>query len=105
MTEAEFKKKFIKRITETPWGRELDFSTGKARSDPDLVILGHCAWAALEFKKDKNASHQPNQDNKIRRLKKKCYASFIYPENEEKVFNELERLFGAGKHTCIPVPF
>jgi hypothetical protein len=58
---------------------------------PDLLILWNNKWAALEVKKSKNEHHQPNQDYYVSKLKKMSYASFIYPENKEDVYNDLEQ--------------
>ena len=60
---------------------------------PDLLILYKNKWAALEVKRFKDAPHRPNQDYWVERMKKMSYASFIYPENEQQVFKELEEVF------------
>ena len=58
---------------------------------PDLLILWNNKWAALEVKKSKNEHHQPKQEYYVSKLKKMSYASFIYPENREDVYNDLEQ--------------
>lgn len=58
---------------------------------PDLLILYNSKWAALECKRDKNASHRPNQEYYIEKLNTMSYASFIFPENKEKVLNDMEQ--------------
>ena len=60
---------------------------------PDLLILYKNKWAALECKKDENASHQPNQDYYISKMNDMSFARFISPENMQEVLNELERTF------------
>lgn len=60
---------------------------------PDLTILYRNKWAALETKRSANAPHQPNQDYYIDLLDQMSFASFIFPENEEEVLNELQRAF------------
>ena len=95
MLESEFKSHTKDRIRERLPNIDLDFIESKTitRSKPDLFIIGFHAWAALEFKRSKNAPKQPNQAYTIERLGVKGYASFVYPENLEEVLDDLERLF------------
>jgi hypothetical protein len=94
MLESKFKVYAKRRIRDRFPELDLDFVEPMFdRSRPDLYILGPMVWAALEFKQSENASHRPNQDYHIARLKMKGYASFVYPENFEEVLDELEVLF------------
>lgn len=58
---------------------------------PDLLVIFKDKWAMLEVKTGPKASHQPNQDYYVQLANEWSFASFVYPENEEEVLNELER--------------
>ncbi len=62
---------------------------------PDLTVLYGKHWAALETKRSKDEPHRPNQDYYVDEMNGMSFASFIYPENEEDVLNEMERSFQA----------
>lgn len=62
---------------------------------PDLLVLYNEHWAALECKQHAKAKHRPNQDRYVEKMNQMSYASFIFPENEEVVFDGLKRSFGA----------
>lgn len=60
---------------------------------PDLSVFYGDKWAMLECKKNAEASHQPNQDHYISVANAMGYAAFIYPENKNKVMEELKQHF------------
>jgi len=98
--EGKFKKKFKKDfLAVRPDVVIFEPDASRRRSDPDMLIIDgdgeRQIWAALEFKESEDADHQPNQDYRVEKLSKKGYASFVYPENAEEVFHELEQLFPA----------
>lgn len=66
---------------------------------PDLQILYKKKWAALECKRSSKEPHQPNQDRYVEQMNKMSFASFIYPENEEEVFDALSKSFGITRNT------
>lgn len=63
---------------------------------PDLTVLYHNRWAFLEVKRSKTASHRPNQRFYVEFASKMSYGNFIFPENEERVLNELELALGSS---------
>ena len=60
---------------------------------PDLSIFYKDHYAMLEVKKSKNAKRQPNQEYYVDKLNEMSYASFVYPENRDRVMEELKRRF------------
>ena len=69
---------------------------------PDLLILHNDKWAALEVKRSENEHHQPNQDDWVEELNNMSYSSFVYPENERRVLDELEQALEVRGGTRVP---
>jgi hypothetical protein len=88
--QAELKKEIKRRF---PGCIILKNDPDIIQGIPDLLILFENKWAALEIKKSRNASHQPNQDFYVERMNDMSYAAFIYPENREDILDELEQTF------------
>ena len=68
---------------------------------PDLLVLYEGRWAALECKKAKQASYQPNQDYYVERMNEMSFSRFVYPENKEIILDELQQSF----QSCRPARF
>lgn len=58
---------------------------------PDLTILYKDKWAVLEVKKSAKEPHRPNQDYYIDKMNEASFGSFIFPENEKEILDELQR--------------
>lgn len=63
---------------------------------PDLLVLYKDKWASLECKRNANATRQPNQEYYVGLMDEMSFSSFIYPENKERVLNELFQAFESG---------
>lgn len=96
MKENKFQSDLIKEIKERFEGCEvLKNDPNYIQGIPDLIILYKDKWAALECKREKNASKRPNQKYYVNKFNDMSYANFIFPENKEEVLDEIQRSFGA----------
>lgn len=94
MLENKFKTKLINHIKEEfPGAMVFHLDPTEKQGIPDLLVLHKDKWAALEGKKSATASHRPNQDYYVKKMNEMSYASFIYPENEKEVLDELREAF------------
>lgn len=64
---------------------------------PDLLILYGDRWATLEVKRSQNAKKRPNQKHWVDIMHKMSFSKFIYPENKERILNELEQSLRASR--------
>lgn len=91
MLEKDFQRKIIRTIKELlPGAMVLKTDPTYIQGLPDLLILCGSKWAALEVKRSSKAHRQPNQDYYIRQMAEMSFASFIYPENMDKVLKDLK---------------
>ena len=92
--ESQFQRNLKKEIKEMfPDCIISKMDSGDIQGIPDLLILHNDKWATLENKRDKNAKHRPNQDYYVEKMNDMSFSRFIYPENKEKVLNELKKHF------------
>lgn len=94
--ESEYQAGLIRRIEKRfPGAIVLKNDPSYKQGVPDILILLNDKWATLEVKNSKKARHQPNQDYYVGLMSEMSYSSFIYPENEGQVLDELQRALGA----------
>lgn len=92
--ENKFKTKLIAELKSLfPGCIITHLDANEIQGIPDLLILYKDRWAVLEGKKNRKASHRPNQDYYVDKMNSMSFASFIYPENKEEVLNELQEFF------------
>lgn len=90
--ENEYQKKVIEKLEAMfPNAIILKNDPTYLQGVPDITIFNNNKWATLEAKRSKDAEHQPNQDYYVDRMNAMSYSSFIYPENEKEVFDDLEK--------------
>ena len=92
MRESTYQARLIDILRDMfPGCMILKNDSGYLQGIPDLLILYHSSWAALEVKASINSPTQPNQEYYIEMLDTMSYASFISPENEEEVLYALQQ--------------
>lgn len=89
--ESDFQGNLIKKIKDRfPGCMVLKNDPTYIQGIPDLLILHNNKWAALECKKSEKEKTRPNQPYYVNKMNNMSYASFVYPENEEEVLNEIQ---------------
>ena len=88
--QSDLKKEIKKRF---PGCIVTKLDSSDIQGIPDLLVLYKNKWAALEVKKDASASKRPNQEYYVDLMNKMSFSRFIYPENKDKVLEDLKRLF------------
>lgn len=99
MRESDFQKKVIKRLKEEfPNCVVMKQDATYKQGIPDLVVFFGKHYAMLECKISATAHHQPWQDYYIQQFNEWSYASFVYPDNLEKVIERLKEVFADELH-------
>lgn len=92
--EREFQSKLIKELKDIfPGCVVLKNDPTYIQGIPDLLVLYKDKWGSLECKKNEKASRQPNQKYYVDMMNEMSFSRFIYPENKEKVLDELREVF------------
>lgn len=94
MKESKFQSDTLKEIEKRfPGAIVTKLDANYIQGIPDILVLYNNHWATLEFKKSRNASHRPNQDYYVGKMKDMSFSAFIFPENKEEVLDEMARSF------------
>lgn len=103
MRESKFQAELIQDLKDIfPGCVVLKNDSSYIQGIPDLLILYGNRWAMLECKRSANEHHQPNQDWYISKLDEMSYASFIFPENKERVLSELQQALKLRRQSRLP---
>lgn len=92
--ERDFQSKLIKELKDIfPGCVILKNDPTYIQGIPDLLVLYKDKWGSLECKKNEKASRRPNQKYYVDMMNEMSFSRFIYPENKEKVLDELREVF------------
>lgn len=97
MTENQYQLMLIKEIRS--WDQDIfvfPMDGGDYQGFQDILILYKDMYALLEVKMAEDSHRQPNQDWYVEYFSQHVFSSFIWPEIEREVLNDLQHtlLFG-----------
>lgn len=92
--ESKFQKDFIDEAKERyPGCIALKNDSSYIQGFPDWTLLYEDKWAVLEMKKERGAHRQPNQEYYVDKLNRMSFSRFVFPENRDEVFEDLDTFF------------
>ncbi len=95
LNEAGYQAKLIKKLKQRfPGCRVVKNNPAHTQGIPDLLILIENQWAMLEIKVSETSPRQPNQEHYVQQFDNMGFASFISPESEDRVLDELAVALG-----------
>jgi hypothetical protein len=102
MKENKYQADLIKRIkAQFPGIVILKNDPNYLQGVPDLSLFYENRWAMLEAKASGSAPVSANQKHYVDLFDRMSYADFIYPENERRVLDELQRSFSNSRATRL----
>ena len=102
MLERKFQAEVIRELKERFPGCYVQKNdSGYLQGVPDILVLYNDKWAMLECKKSEREHRQPNQEYYVDKFDKMSFSRFVYPENKEQVFYELQCAFEPGRKARI----
>lgn len=92
--ESNFQKEFFDEARRRyPGCIALKNDSSYIQGFPDWTLLYEDKWAVLEMKKARGARKQPNQEYYVDKLNKMSFSRFVFPENKDEVFEDLDTFF------------
>lgn len=100
--EGVYQSKLIQKLKVMfPEGLILKNDAQYLQGVPDVLILLHGTWGALEVKLALDSEIQPNQSYYVDKMDQMSFAAFICPENEEKVLYDLQCALAPRRKTRV----
>jgi len=90
--ETKYQASVIRRLAnEFPGCVVIRLDPRYVQGYPDLLILYETQWAGLEVKLSADAPTEPNQSYYVEMFDNMSYCAFIYPDNEDVIFYDLQQ--------------
>lgn len=88
--ESKFQSDLIKKIKKIfPGCIVLKNDADYLQGVPDLTVYYGPKYAMLECKRSEHEHRRPNQTYYVNYVNNMAYSSFVYPDNEQQVLDEL----------------
>ena len=101
--EATYQRRVIDRLKyEFPGCVVLKNDSSILQGVPDLLVIYEDRWAMLEVKASERSRTQPNQEYYVDLFNRMSYAAFIFPENEDEVFRDLQHALSPSWAARLP---
>lgn len=96
--ERKFKKKVIEELHDIyPGAVLIGLDPEEIQGIPDLLFLYGPFWGTFETKRNLFSPVRPNQAFWVDKMNRMSYSSFLFPENKNDVFQDLDKtLLGRG---------
>lgn len=92
--ESKFQKELMDEIRrQYPGCIIIKNDSSYIQGFPDWTVFYNDKWATFETKRSKNATKQPNQEYYVEVMNDMSFSRIVYPENMNKVLNELQQFF------------
>ena len=102
MNEAQYQTRLMKKVQRMIPGAFIIRNDPRyVQGLPDILVLHKKRWGMLEVKLSDGAPRQPNQEFYVDLLNDMSFASFICPENEEDVLDDLQRSLGVNREARV----
>ena len=91
-SETKYQASVVRRLeNEFPGCIVIRLDPRYVQGYPDLLILYENKWAMLEVKMAAGSATEPNQPYYVEMFNDMSYCAFIYPDNEDVIFYDLQQ--------------
>ena len=100
--ESSFQREVIEKLeAQFPGCVVLKNDPNYIQGIPDLSVFHGLRWGVLECKKSDRERYEPNQEYYLDLFNRMSFGAMICPENEEEIFDALQRSFSTCRSTRV----